>query len=187
MLSVAGWRIPRRGRARSANAWATSRCCSPAWSDRTAAGRKRPTSHAPPASTIWRGRSCGSGSARRSCPASPTSGEGRADVMRGEEVQLLGAVADGTVAAQLPRLSSRHAQQMGDGCRRANHSVPDGHDGRAVQLAPRTQHPVGPSAEGRRARRHFWRGRPARGWIPTVLVADLFSVRAGVLARQPPP
>ena len=35
-------------------------------------------------------------SARRSCPASPTSGDGRADVMRGEEVQLLGAVAAGT-------------------------------------------------------------------------------------------
>ena len=43
-------------------------------------------------------------------------GDGRADVMRGEEVQLLGAVAAGLVDPDGARLPPRHAQQMGDCC-----------------------------------------------------------------------
>ena len=41
-------------------------------------------------------------------------GDGRADVMRGEEVQLLGAVAAGLVDPDGARLPPGHAQQMGD-------------------------------------------------------------------------
>ena len=41
-------------------------------------------------------------------------GDGRADVMRGEEVQLLGAVAAGLIDPDGARLPPGHAQQMGD-------------------------------------------------------------------------
>ena len=50
---------------------------------------------------VWAGRARGDRARRR------VSGEGRADVMRGEEVQLLGAVAAGTGRSRRPRLPSR--------------------------------------------------------------------------------
>ena len=76
---------------------ATSRCCLPEWSDRTAAGKRRPTFPAPPASTNLLPSWSGPGEREAIVPGVSYIGDGRADVMRGEEVQLLGAVAAGLV------------------------------------------------------------------------------------------
>ena len=91
-------------------------------------------------------------------PGVSYQGEGRADVMRGEEVQLLGAVADGTVP---PGASPATPARTTNGPRlpTVGSVLPNGHDWRAVQPASRAQHPVGPVAERRRARRRLRRGR----------------------------
>ena len=57
----------------------------------------------------------GPASAKRSFPACRTIGEGRADVMRGEEVQLLGARRRGPGRPDALGLPPGHAQQMGRG------------------------------------------------------------------------
>ena len=93
---------------------ATGRSCLPEWSGRTADGSKRPMSPARPVSKTsppaWSGPRT---AAPRSFPGVSFVDPDEADVMRGEEVQLLGAFAAGMIPARRARLPSRHAQQMG--------------------------------------------------------------------------
>ena len=78
----------------------------------------------------------GRASARRSSPASRTLGDGRADVMRGEEVQLLGAVAAGTGRSRRAWSATRARTTNGSTLRGGrDRALPHGHDRRAVQPA----------------------------------------------------
>ena len=66
-------------------------------------------------------------------------GGGVPDVMRGEETQLAGAVAedDAALLAVLPGTHSKWAQRRG----RPRRRLPDAHDRRALRRAARAQHP----------------------------------------------
>ena len=61
--------------------------------------REAPYVPAPPASTILSGRWCGPGEREAIVPGRILLENGRADVMRGEEVQLLGAIGNGSIGA----------------------------------------------------------------------------------------
>ena len=170
---------------KSASGSATSRCCSPAWSARTAAGTKRPTFRAPPGSTISREALVWAGEREAIVPGVSYIGDGRADVMRGEEVQLLGAVAAGPGRPRRARLPSRARTTNGRCC-----GTGKIHDFRTVMTGELfsllKEHSIlADLLQGEVEReRAFKRGARARASFDEALPADLFAVRAGVLLGQ---
>ena len=132
-----------------------------------------------------RGSWSGPGEREAIVPGVSYIGDGRADVMRGEEVQLLGAVAAGLVDPDGARLPPGHAQQMGDAAARQDPRFPHGHDRRAVQPAEGAQHPRRPAAgRGRSRTTRSSEGVRARASRTKTLPAELFAVRARVLLGQ---
>ena len=127
----------------------------------------------------------GQSTAMRSFPAYRTLGEGRADVMRGEEVQLLGAVADGSVPPDaLVCHPGTHDKWVVVG-RRQDHALPNGDDRRTVQPASNS---TASSPICSRARSlpddAFERGSRARLSRITTCPAELFAIRSALAARQ---
>ena len=116
----------------------------------------------------WSGRA----SARRSFPAFPTSATGRADVMRGEEVQLLGAVAAGLVDPMRLVCHPGTHNKWATAAPAARSALPNGHDRRAVQPAEGAQHPRRPA--------------PGRGRSRTTRSSEARALRASPMRRFPP-
>ena len=146
---------------KSGNGWATSPCCLPEWSDRTAAGKKRPT-FLPGGDRRLAGSSSGPASERRSFPASPTSATAAPTSCAAKRcscsAQLRPAWSTRTRSSAI-----RDAQQMGAAAPRQRSTISHGHDGRAVQPAEGAQHPRRPApGRGRGERCVQARRRAAR-------------------------
>ena len=124
--------------------------------------------------------SCGRASARLSFPASHIIGEGRADVMRGEEVQLLGGVAAGLVDPMTCLFAIRGRTTNGSLLAPAFQSFRTVMTGELFNLLK--EHSILPTCcrAGRRQRR-VQRGRSCTRWTSDMLPAELFWVRARVL------
>ena len=112
-------------------------------------------------------------------------GDGRADVMRGEEVQLLGAAAAGMVDPDALVCHPGHAQQMGHACARGKiHNFRTVMTGELFSLLK--EHSIlSDLLQGEVAvERCLPRGGAPRARCNEALSADLFTVRARVLLGQ---
>ena len=175
-------RLPARPRPKSARASAAGRCCWPAWSARTAAGSRRPTCPVPAGAAELAARDpAGSSRADRDrARASARRGAAGADVMRGEEVQVLGAVAAGLVPPDaLICHPGTHAKWIRvEGGRIAR--LPHDDDRRAVRLlkAPLASSPTSCRAAVRAGLGRLRRGRADRPVRRADLLSSLFGIRA---------
>ena len=148
-------RLSRGGRRNPRSGSATSRCCLPEWSARTAAGKRRPMCRCPAGLDDLAERAgLGRASARRSFPAFPTSATGAPTSCAARRFSCSAPSRPGWSTRRrwsaIPGTHNKWATLR----QRQDQRLPDGHDRRAVQPAQGAQHPLRPApGRGRGERR----------------------------------
>ena len=158
-------------------------CSWPGWSGRTAAGWRRPTCRALRGLDELSGKLAWAGEREAIVPGLSYVGDDRADVMRGEEVQLLGAISSGEVEPNglicHPGTHNKWCDLRGGKV----HSFQTVMTGELFSLLK--QHSIlGDLLGGDVEPNDVFRAGAHKGLYDEALPADLFGIRAGVLLGQ---